>query len=59
MDRYDNTTTLSAEEQEDEPFHCSPACAEEDVIWSGSDSEETAEETERKRLRYETTPDDI
>jgi len=53
MDLYHNATTLSIEEQEDEPFYCSPACAEGDVIWPGSDSEETAEETEQKRLRYE------
>jgi hypothetical protein len=53
MDCCDNTTTLNTEEQEDEPFYCSPAYAKEDVIWPGSDSEETAEETERKRLRYE------
>jgi hypothetical protein len=53
MDRYDNATTLNTEEQEDEPFYCSPACAEEDIIWSGSDAEETAEETEAKHLRYE------
>jgi hypothetical protein len=53
MDCNDNTTILNNEEQEDEPFYCSPAYAEGDVIWPGSDSEETAEETERKRLRYE------
>jgi hypothetical protein len=53
MNRHDNTTAISTEEQEDEPFYCSPDCAEEDVIWPGSDSEETAEENEQRRLRYE------
>ena len=53
MDRYGNATTLSTEEEEDEPFYGSPACADRDVIWPGSDSEQTLEEIEQKRSRYE------
>ena len=53
MDRYGNATALSTEEEEDEPFYCSPASADNDVIWPGSDSEQTLEEIEQKRSRYE------
>jgi hypothetical protein len=53
MDRYDNVATQNTVEQEDEPFYCSPAYTEEDVICSGSDAEETAEEIAQKRARYE------
>lgn len=52
MDRYGNATALSTEEEE-EPFYCSPASADNDVIWPGSDSEQTLEEIEQKRSRYE------
>lgn len=54
MDRYDNANTNNIEEpDEDEPFYYSPACAEEDIIWPGSDAEETAEEIQQRHLRYE------
>src|SRR6266536_4305085 len=38
---------------DDEPYHYSPACTPEDIIWLGSDAEETPEETQKKRTRYE------
>jgi hypothetical protein len=53
MDRYGNATAISTDEEEDEPFYCSPICADKNVIWPGSDSEQTVEEIEQKRLRYE------
>jgi len=53
MEPYNKTSELSIGEQEDAPYYCSPAFGPEDVIWPGSDAEETAEETEQKRLRYE------
>ncbi|KAE8453414.1 hypothetical protein EG329_010275 [Mollisiaceae sp. DMI_Dod_QoI] len=42
-----------AEEQDDEPYYCTPAINPDDIICAGSDTEETPEEILQKRLRYE------
>jgi hypothetical protein len=38
---------------EDEPYHCSPTFTSDDIVCLGSDTEETPEETQKKRIRYE------
>ena len=51
MDPY--SSSFISEDQDEEPYHCSPAYEEQDIVCLGSDSEETAEETARKHQRYE------
>ncbi|KAF8864793.1 hypothetical protein BDZ45DRAFT_493652 [Acephala macrosclerotiorum] len=43
----------NTEDRDDEPYYHTLVCKPEDIICPGSDEEETAEETRRKRLRYE------
>ncbi|CZR51932.1 uncharacterized protein PAC_01809 [Phialocephala subalpina] len=45
---FDNT-----EDRDDEPYYRTVMCNPDDIVCPGSDEEETAEETRRKRLRYE------
>ncbi|PVH84165.1 hypothetical protein DL98DRAFT_569162 [Cadophora sp. DSE1049] len=47
------SSSYISEDQDEEPYHCSPAYDEQDIVCLGSDSEETAEEIARKRQRYE------
>jgi hypothetical protein len=39
--------------EDEERLYCSAPQAPEDIIWAGSDTEQSADEIERKRLRYE------
>lgn len=43
----------SYDTEEEERLYCSAPLNEEDIVWAGSDTEQSAEEMERKRLRYE------
>jgi hypothetical protein len=50
MDRYDSRSSNNADE---ELFYYSAPCRPEDVIFAGSDADETQEEITKNRLRYE------
>lgn len=43
----------SQDTEEEERLYCSAPQNEEDIIWPGSDTEQSAEDLERKRRRYE------
>ena len=53
MDRHDAWNLNNADERDDEPFYCSAVHRPEDIIYAGSDTEESHEEVTKKRLRYE------
>lgn len=51
MDLYNSS--YNTDDRDDEPYRCSPAYGEDDIVCLGSDSEETAEEVAQKHQRYE------
>ncbi|KAH9214198.1 hypothetical protein DL95DRAFT_389907, partial [Leptodontidium sp. 2 PMI_412] len=51
MDAY--SSSYNTDDQDDEPYHCSPAYDEEEIVCLGSDAEETTEEIAKKHQRYE------
>ncbi|KAH7346552.1 hypothetical protein BKA65DRAFT_279266 [Rhexocercosporidium sp. MPI-PUGE-AT-0058] len=51
MDAYNSS--CNTDDQDEEPYHCTPAYDEEDIVCLGSDTEEAAEEIAKKHRRYE------
>ncbi|KAG4437989.1 hypothetical protein IFR05_006529 [Cadophora sp. M221] len=51
MDAY-NSSCIT-DDQDEEPYHCSPAYEEDDILCLGSDAEETTDEIVKKQQRYE------
>ncbi|KAH7397856.1 hypothetical protein BKA64DRAFT_51220 [Cadophora sp. MPI-SDFR-AT-0126] len=47
------SSSYISEDQDEEPYHCSPAYEAQDIICLGSDSEDTSEEIALKHKRYE------
>ncbi|EKD15184.1 uncharacterized protein L3040_001552 [Drepanopeziza brunnea f. sp. 'multigermtubi'] len=46
-------SSYDSAEVEEEPYYCSPVCAPDDILCSGSDAEDTPDEVHKKHLRYE------
>ncbi|PSS22232.1 hypothetical protein M430DRAFT_57582 [Amorphotheca resinae ATCC 22711] len=51
MDTFDNSNPSDPEDEE--PLYCAAPQNPEDIIWEGSDTEQTPQEIYEKRLRYE------
>lgn len=43
----------AGDEDEEEPYYCSPACGPDDILCPGSDAEDTPDQLRKRRLRYE------
>jgi hypothetical protein len=53
MERNRYSSATEAFEGNDDSYHCTPVYGPSDIIYPGSDTEETPKETEAKRRRYE------